>query len=90
MSLIANRRSVMTLFSSDECAQCHRVRIVLAEKDISVDIVNIDPENKPEDLLELNPYNTVPTLIDRELVIYEPRIMTEYLDERFPHPPLNQ
>ena len=88
MSLIANRRSVMTLFSSDDCAQCHRVRIVLAEKDISVDIVNIDPENKPEDLLELNPYNTVPTLVDRELVIYEPRIMTEYLDERFPHPPL--
>lgn len=88
MSLIANRRSVMTLFSSVDCPQCHRVRIVLAEKDISVDIVNIDPEDKPEDLLELNPYNTVPTLIDRDLVIYEPRIMKEYLDERFPHPPL--
>ncbi len=88
MSLIANRRSVMTLFSTVDCPQCHRVRIVLAEKDISVDIVNIDPENKPEDLLELNPYNTVPTLIDRDLVIYEPRIMKEYLDERFPHPPL--
>lgn len=88
MSLIANRRSVMTLFSTVDCPQCHRVRIVLAEKDISVDIVNIDPEDKPEDLLELNPYNTVPTLIDRDLVIYEPRIMKEYLDERFPHPPL--
>lgn len=88
MTAVVNRRSLMTFFSAQDCAHCHRVRIVLAEKDITVDIVDIDPDNKPEDLLYLNPYNTVPTLVDRSLVIYEPRIMKEYLDERFPHPPL--
>ncbi len=88
MTALANRRSLMTLFSAQDCAHCHRVRIVLAEKDIVVDIVDIDTDNKPADLLDLNPYNTVPTLVDRSLVIYEPRIMKEYLDERFPHPPL--
>ncbi len=88
MALAANRRSVMTLFSAQDCAQCHRTRIVLSEKDITVDIIDIDPDNKPEDLLDLNPYNTVPTLVDRDLVLYEPRIIMEYLDERFPHPPL--
>ncbi len=88
MALAATRRSVMTLFSAQDCAQCHRVRIVLAEKDITYDVIDIDPDNKPEDLQELNPYNTVPTLVDRDLVLYEPRIIMEYLDERFPHPPL--
>lgn len=88
MSSVANRRSVMTLFTLPDCIDCHRVRIVLAEKDIAVDIIEIDPENKPEDLSELNPYNTAPTLIDRDLVLYDARVIMEYLDERFPHPPL--
>ena len=88
MALVANRRSGMTLFSDPHCAQSHRTRIVLSEKDITVDIVHIDPNNKPEDLLDVNPYNTVPTLIDRELVLYDSRVIMEYLDERFPHPPL--
>ena len=88
MALAANRRSVMTLFSAQDCPQCHRTRMVLSEKDITVDIIDIDPDNKPEDLLDLNPYNNVPTLVDRDLVLYEPRIIMEYLDERFPHPPL--
>lgn len=88
MAAVANRRSVMTLFSAENCAQCHRTRIVLAEKDITVDVIDIDPEDKPEDLIDLNPYNNVPTLVDRDLVLYEPRIIMEYLDERFPHPPL--
>jgi len=88
MAAVANRRSVMTLFSAENCAQCHRTRIVLTEKDITVDVIDIDPKNKPEDLLDLNPYNNVPTLVDRDLVLYEPRIIMEYLDERFPHPPL--
>lgn len=88
MAALANRRSVMTLFSAENCAQCHRTRIVLTEKDITVDIIDIDPMNKPEDLIDLNPYNNVPTLVDRDLVLYEPRIIMEYLDERFPHPPL--
>ncbi len=88
MSTIANRRSVMMLYSAAESIHCHRVRIVLAEKDITVDIENIDPDNKPEDLLHLNPYNSIPTLIDRDLVLYDSRVISEYLDERFPHPPL--
>lgn len=88
MSLVANRRSGMTLFSDPHCAQSHRTRIVLAEKDITVDVVQIDPSNKPEDLLDVNPYNSVPTLIDRDLVLYDARVIMEYLDERFPHPPL--
>lgn len=88
MASISSRRSVMTLFSAPDCADSHRVRIVLAEKDITVDILNVDPENKPDDLADLNPYNTTPTLIDRDLVLYDARIIMEYLDERFPHPPL--
>lgn len=88
MSLVANRRSGMTLFSDPHCAQSHRTRIVLAEKDITVDVMHIDPNNKPEDLLDVNPYNSVPTLIDRDLVLYDARVIMEYLDERFPHPPL--
>ncbi len=88
MSTIANRRSVMMLYSCAESIHCHRVRIVLAEKDITVDIETIDPDNKPEDLLHLNPYNSIPTLVDRDLVLYDARVISEYLDERFPHPPL--
>lgn len=88
MALVANRRSVMTLFSEAVCPYSHRTRIVLAEKNITVEVVNIDPDNKPEDLIDLNPYQTVPTLVDRELVLYGSRVIMEYLDERFPHPPL--
>ncbi|WP_020393822.1 glutathione S-transferase N-terminal domain-containing protein [Thiolinea disciformis] len=88
MASISSRRSVMTLFSAADCADSHRVRIVLAEKDITVDVLNINPDDKPDDLAELNPYNTTPTLIDRDLVLYDARIIMEYLDERFPHPPL--
>lgn len=88
MASLSSRRSVMTLFSEPDCADSHRVRIVLAEKDITVDILNINPDNKPEELAELNPYNTTPTLLDRDLVLYDARIIMEYLDERFPHPPL--
>lgn len=88
MAVIANRRSVMTLFSNATCPHSHRVRMVLAEKGITVEIVNIDPDNLPEDLIDLNPYQSVPTLVDRELVLYDPQVVTEYLDERFPHPPL--
>jgi RNA polymerase-associated protein len=86
MAVIANRRSVMTLFSDATCPQSHRVRMVLAEKGITVEIVNIDPDNLPEDLIDLNPYQSVPTLVDRELVLYDPQVVTEYLDERFTDP----
>jgi RNA polymerase-associated protein len=88
MALVANRRSVMTLFSSANDPESHRVRLVFAEKGITVEIVDVEANNKPEDLVDLNPYNSVPTLVDRELVLYDPRTIMEYLDERFPHPPL--
>src|SRR5690348_2607468 len=88
MTVIANRRSVMTLFSKPTDPWSHRTRLVLAEKSITIDIVDVDDGNLPEDLLDLNPYNSVPTLVDRELVLYDPRIIMEYLEERFPHPPL--
>ena len=82
------RRSVMTMYSSELDTNSHRVRIVLAEKAINVDVINIDIKNPPEELIALNPYNTAPTLVDRDLVLYESRVIMEYLDERFPHPPL--
>lgn len=82
------KRSVMTLYSGPLCPYSHRVRIVLAEKGVSVDILSVDVENPPEELIELNPYQRVPTLVDRDLVLYESSIIMEYLDERFPHPPL--
>ncbi len=88
MALIANRRSVMTLFSSPTDPYCHRARIVLAEKGITYEVADVEPDNLPEDLVDLNPYNSVPTLVDRELVLYDSRVIMEYLDERFPHPPL--
>lgn len=88
MALIANRRSVMTLFSSPTDPYCHRTRIVLAEKGITYEIANVGPDEVPEDLVDLNPYNSVPTLVDRELVLYDAGVIIEYLDERFPHPPL--
>lgn len=88
MALPANKRSVMTLYSGLSDAYSHRVRLVLAEKGINVDIVEVHPEELPEDLLHLNPYGTFPTMVDRDLVLYEPSIIVEYLDERFPHPPL--
>ncbi|CAH0532519.1 Stringent starvation protein A [Vibrio stylophorae] len=88
MAVAANKRSVMTLYSDASDIYSHQVRIVLAEKGVSVEIELVDPQNLPEDLVGLNPYNSVPTLVDRELALYESRIIMEYLDERFPHPPL--
>ena len=88
MAVIANRRSVMTLFSKPTCIHSHRTRLVLAEKNINIDIADVDGPDLPEDLMDLNPYHTVPTLVDRDLVLYDSRVIIEYLDERFPHPPL--
>lgn len=87
MNVVAKRSSI-TLFSDASDHYSHRVRMVLAEKGVAVDVVDVDPSNKPEDLVELNPYNSLPTLFDRDLVLYQSTIIMEYLDERFPHPPL--
>ena len=88
MAVIANRRSVMTLFSKPTCIHSHRTRLVLAEKNINMEVVSVDGPDLPEDLMDLNPYHTVPMLVDRDLVLYDSRVIIEYLDERFPHPPL--
>ncbi|MBT3013037.1 MAG: glutathione S-transferase N-terminal domain-containing protein [Candidatus Thiodiazotropha sp. (ex Lucina aurantia)] len=88
MAAVANKRSVMTLYSDPTDPYCHRVRLVLAEKNITYEVSDIDPLNVPEEVMELNPYGTLPTLVDRDLKLYESRIIMEYLDERFPHPPL--
>src|ERR1700729_4575303 len=78
----------MTLFSAPADPWSHRTRLVLAEKGIAIELVNVDPQALPEDLIDLNPYHSVPTLVDRDLVLYDSRVIIEYLDERFPHPPL--
>lgn len=88
MTQLTNRRSIMTLFSDGNDILSHRVRMVLAEKGINHEVINVDPENLPEDLIDLNPYNSAPTLVDRDLVLYDAQLIMEYLDERFPHPPL--
>ena len=85
---MVTKRSSMTYFSDSKDHYSHRVRIVLAEKGVTVDVVESDPTNIPAELSEINPYNSLPTLVDRELTLYETRVMMEYLDERFPHPPL--
>lgn len=86
MTLI--KRSVMTLYSGALDIFSHQVRLVLAKKGVTVDIINVDMNHPCEDLARLNPYNTLPTLVDRDLVLYHADVIMEYLDERFPHPPL--
>jgi len=88
MAMPANKRSTMTLFSNPMCPSSHKVRIVLAEKGVTAEIINVSLDKKPEELWAINPDGTVPTLVDRELILYESNIILEYLDERFPHPPL--
>lgn len=78
----------MTLYSDAEDIYSHMVRIVLAEKGVAADIIHIDKDKPPTELLDVNPYISVPTLLDRDLTLYEAGIILEYLDERFPHPPL--
>lgn len=81
-------RTVLTLFSGRDDIDSHRVRLVLAAKAVGYDLVVVDPAKPPEDLVDLNPYNDVPTLADRELSLYDVDVICEYLDERYPHPPL--
>lgn len=87
MAIVA-KRTIMSLYSNHDDIYSHQVRIVLAEKGVNVEILHVKQGEIPEELAAMNPYETLPTLIDRELVLYESRIIMEYLDERFPHPPL--
>lgn len=85
---IVTKRSSMALFSDGRSQYSHRVRIVLAEKGVVVEVINADPLDVPEEVSELNPYGSLPVLVDRDLSLYDSWVMMEYLDERFPHPPL--
>ena len=88
MTTPATRKPIMTLYSGSMDPYSHRTRIVLYEKDVECQIVEVDITKKPRELADLNPYNQVPTMVDRDLVLYESNIINEYLDERLPHPPL--
>lgn len=88
MAIPATRKPVMTLYVGTRDPYSHRTRIVLFEKDVECQIVEVDINKKPRELADLNPYNQVPTMVDRDLVLYESSIINEYLDERLPHPPL--
>ena len=88
MTLLANRRSAILLFSLPNCLESHRTRIVIKEKEISAEIHEVDLNNIPDEIKILSPYDEYPSLVDRELVLQNSRVIIEYLDERFPHPPL--
>ncbi len=88
MAASPRMRNTLTLFSSIDDVLCHRVRLVLSAKGVTYDMVAVDPQNPPEDLIDLNPYHSVPTLVERDLVLYAASVVSEYLDERYPHPPL--
>ena len=79
---------MMTLYSGTTCLFSHRCRIVLYEKGMDFQIVDVDLYNMPEDLAVMNPYNRVPVLVERDLILYEANIINEYIDDRFPHPQL--
>jgi len=82
-------RSTMALYSTDHSIESHRVRFVLAEKGINVEIIDVTSnESDTADLAELNPYNETPTLVDRDLLLHDAGVINDYLDERYPHPPL--
>ncbi len=79
---------MMNLYSGTTDPFSHRCRIVLYEKGMDFEVIDVDLYNKPEDIAAINPYNRVPVLVDRDLVLYESNIINEYIDERFPHPQL--
>ena len=90
MAVSVSKKSTMALFAEEGDIYCHQVRIVLAEKGVTYDNLWYNPKDPAsvEALADYNPYGSVPTLIDRDLVLYRAAIIMEYLDERFPHPPL--
>ncbi|MGB8435338.1 MAG: glutathione S-transferase N-terminal domain-containing protein [Burkholderiales bacterium] len=79
---------MMNLYSGTTCPFSQRCRIVLYEKGMDFQIIDVDMFNKPEDIAVMNPYNRLPVLVERDLILYEANIINEYIDERFPHPQL--
>ena len=78
----------MILYTEANTIGSHRVRLLLAEKNLSTELIVVNPEEVPEDLIHLNPYTSLPTLVDRDLVLYDAKVISEYIDERYPHPPM--
>lgn len=79
---------MIKLYSDPQCPNSHRTRIVLAEKELPVDTVDLEPDALPAAFMDLNPYGKLPTVVDRDIVFFESSVVNEYLDERYPHPPL--
>src|SRR3972149_6395952 len=79
---------MMNLYPAPPCPFPQRCRIVLYEKGMDFQIIDVDVYNLPEDIAVMNPYNRLPVLVERDLVLYESNIINEYIDERFPHPQL--
>ncbi len=79
---------MMTLYSGTTDPYSHRCRFVLFEKGMDFQIIDVDVFGKQEDVAAMNPYNKVPVLVERDLILYEANIINEYIDERFPHPQL--
>ena len=88
MTTLANRRSAILLFSLSDCLHSHRSRLVIKEKEIAAELHEVDINNISEEVKLISPYNDFPTLVDRDLILQNSRVIIEYLDERFPHPPL--
>lgn len=89
MSLLSSSRAGLTIVSDPISAASHRIRLVVAEKVVEADMVSVSLDDKlPDDLLSLNPTGRIPTLLDRDLILFDERVVSEYLDERFPHPAL--
>lgn len=83
------RNATLTLYARKHSVHSHLIRLVCAEKGVAdYRLVELREGQTDDDLVQVNPYNSVPTLIDRDLVLYDPRVIIEYLDERYPHPPL--
>ncbi len=79
---------MIKLYSDAHCPDSHRTRIVLAEKELPIDVEELEVDNLPADFLKINPYGKLPTVIDRDIVFFESSVVNEYLDERYPYPPL--
>jgi glutathione S-transferase len=82
---------MIKLYDFPQSPYCQKVRLVLAEKDLSYEKVFVDltkNEQKSPEFLRLNPYGKVPVLIDEDEVMYDSTIINEYLEDEYPHPPL--
>ncbi len=79
---------MMTLYSGSTDPYSHRCRIVLFEKDMDFEVIDVDMHNKPEEVASISPSGKMPVLVERDLILTESNIINEYIDERFPHPQL--